>query len=269
MISFLVKNRRSFPIPNPRVETDFAFWTDEHGTVSIAAPQGHAPFQCNIGAPDYQTKEIRIDPNTPPTTVFLDYAHRLRGKVLDEAGRPLSGVLVAADGTPLPSDYGTALGERIGKRVRSHGRTQTDSDGMFSLPLPFPPAIAVIARKPGYKTEFKQFEEGKLQTWVEIHMSPAEAGIFGRVTDESGNPVQRFRIVIYGTGYLPGHAQNFDTEDGGFLIPDLPDGTYSIRASSPLIPDREFRIDRLTLRNRFFYGPIVVPLTITKAIIKK
>jgi len=272
-ISFLLKNWRAYPIPNPRVETEFAAWTDEHGMVSIAAPQGNGPFQCIIGAPDYQTKEVRIDPSAPPTSIFLDYADYLRGKVLDEANRPISGVRVTADGTPLSSDYApiSSVGPEggIGTRVRSNGSTETDSDGTFSLRLPFPPARSVTASKPGYKTERRQFEEGKYQpTWVEIHLSSAQAGIFGKVIDESGNPVQRFRIGIGARGWSSG-SQNFDTEDGRFLVSDLPEGTYTIRVTSPLILDREFRIDDLKLRNGFFYGPMLVSLKTPRPIPKK
>jgi len=274
MISFLVKNWRAYPIPNPRVETEFAVWTDEHGMVRIAAPVDSDPFQCVISAQGYQTKEVKIDPKAPPTSVFLDAADFLRGQVLDEANKPISGARVSALGTSVSSDYkvtGDGAAASVGLRMRSNGSTDTDSDGMFSLRVPFPPARSVTASKPGYKTELKQFEEGKFQpTFVEIRLHRAQSGIFGRVVDEAGNPVLRFVVLVYGyPDYMPGSTQSFDTEDGRFLVTDLPEGTYTIRVTSPMIADREYRSRELKLRNGYFYGAMLVSLTTPKPISKK
>jgi hypothetical protein len=264
-VSFLVKNRHADPIPNPGVDTDFAVWTDEHGMVDIAGPPDGSAFESTISAQGYKAKTVTISPQAPPESVILDDADNLRGQVLDEADRPIEGATV---GTMVPPEIIPGHGGPTRIKMRANRGADTDKNGMFSLSLSFLPT-SVTAGKSGYIRQTMGFEEGK---FVVIHLRAADdhthAGLFGKVVDEAGEPVQRYMVEILGESGTV-RVQHIDNKDGSFVLKDLPEGKYSIRVNSPLIPSRGVTMDDLSLRDGYFYGPLLINLVSQKQTIEK
>ncbi len=265
-VSFSVKNRHADPIPNPSVDTDYAFWTDEHGTVEIAGPTDGTAIECTISAQGYKAKTLTIRQQAPPESVLLDDADILKGQVMDEANRPIEGAIVAAVASPvIIRGHGGSM-----MKWRFNLGADTDQNGMFSLSLSFPPQ-SVTADKAGYIGQTMPFEDGN---FVVFHLrasrgnANANAGVFGRVVDEEGNPVQRFHVEILDGSHAV-TSQYIDNEDGRFVLPDLVEGKYSIRVNSPLIPTRGVTMDDLNLRDGYFYGPVSMILISQKQTIEK
>jgi hypothetical protein len=113
------------------------------------------------------------------------------------------------------------------------------------------------------------FEEGK---FVVIHLRAADdhthAGVFGKVVDEAGEPVQGFMVEILDESSTV-RVQHIHNKDGSFVLKDLPEGKYSIRVNSPLFPNRGVTKDDLNLRDGYFYGPLSITLVSQKQTIEK
>jgi len=262
-ISFSVKDRHANPIPNPSVDTDLSVWTDEHGMVEIAGQPDGSAIECTISAQGYKAKTLRISQQAPPESVLLDDADILEGQVMDEVNRSIGGAIVAAMASPviIPGRGGPS---RI--KVRVNRGAHTDQNGMFSLSLSFPPKT-VTAEKAGYISQTMPFEDGHFVVF-NLRAARGNAGVFGRVVDEEGNPVQRFHVEIL-DGSHDVTSQYIDNEDGRFVLPDLVEGKYSIRVNSPLIRTRGITVDDLNLRDGYFYGPLAITLVSQKQTVER
>ena len=187
--------------------------------------------QClvTIRAKGFAPQEIELDgaerPGASALRIALEPGHRIRGRVIDEAGRPISGCRVYfAEGENGFNSIG--------------GRLTTDVAGRFesdSLPARCP--FLFSAKGYSSKAEQKLTLDGEAEVIVTLE---AIAAIRGRVVDaESGKPVESFNVRlafptrsepddlpvrgISTTRMNPG--EDFQPADGRFVLNDLDNGS--------------------------------------------
>ncbi len=189
-------------------------------------PQGFLPIQ-RTGV------ELRTDQITDLGDLTVDPGEAIRGRVVESAGTPIEGARIE----------GTTLDGRFPRRVRSTSRR----DGSFELSgLAADAVVTVHVEAEGHaSTEPVELRvadarpvELVLHSWGRIR---------GRVVDENGDPVSRFRIrpVIEADDDLwrsvmrPDRlaSRAFEDPDGLFVYEDVPPGTYTILASVEAKPD--------------------------------
>jgi beta-lactamase regulating signal transducer with metallopeptidase domain len=202
--------------------------TDEFGVFLLDdVYEGSIGHELVVKAPKFAPQRVRFTPGTPDApgkvAIELEPGHRIRGRVVDEAGKPIRGVGVYfADGNR-------------GSGMEFGGKATTDADGRFefdSLPTgsPFNLVANGYSEIEGTKLPLDGDEE------VVVTMR-AEGVIKGRVVDaETGNPISPFNVRITFSPDRrpdePGHSlsgpratspegEQFATPDGAFVLADL------------------------------------------------
>ncbi len=196
----------------------------------VLLPAGDAPFAV----------EIAVEPGDA-----------WEGTVVDAEGRPVEGARVST------TDDGIA--------GREAPAVSTDAQGRFALPPPPPPApgrrVVLVARAAAGEAAraLRPGEEAPADLVLVLGHGRA---VVGRVTDESGAPLGRVAVRLEPLwGAMPRRAnpgpaisrllaaqaegtdslQAVSRDDGGFRVPDVPDGKYAIRlvraAGEALVPD--------------------------------
>jgi hypothetical protein len=265
-ISFVVKNRQGAAVSDPvgRYVTPAApsgmramGRGAEQGTLEWKAAPDEEPIQCIVSAKGYKTNSFTLDPKAPPSEVVLETGDTIKGWVRSESGRPIAGAVVSVIGT-RPSIPGSAL--PIGS---PEGVVDTGPDGSFSMPLSNPPVYQITVTKAGFAEQRLEFDSRSAPPIIEIRLQPAEAGFFGKVTDDVGKPVRRFSLYLKdlsAPGML-GFLRQFDTEDGRFSVTDVAPGAYSVQfLPDSVIPLTQANLPQVELRKGFYYGEVTVQL---------
>ncbi|HTK28433.1 MAG TPA: carboxypeptidase-like regulatory domain-containing protein [Vicinamibacterales bacterium] len=169
------------------------------------------------------------------------------GHAQSPPGRPVTGRVVADDtGAPIPD---AAVG--LIPRPHDGAVVLTDDDGRFTLARPSGPA-RVVAAKTGY---------GRLDVVVPADARPLEirlvrgAVIAGRVTDETGEPVQGARVSAARaeppvSGITLAVAAVTTDDRGEYRLPSLAPGRYVVSAMT------QGAIRVFTIRpNEIAFGP--------------
>lgn len=148
---------------------------------------------------------------------------RLRGRVLDESGRGVTGVDVAVFCSDAP--------------LR---RVVTDEDGGFALTFDDATTVTVIHVDEGPRTlgttdASTRFFELGADEWVEIRV-PSGGSISGRVVTEGGEPVTNAEVLAWkGTskhrGERPPMRQTVTDDEGRFVLHHL--GAFRLAARAP------------------------------------
>jgi hypothetical protein len=248
--TFVVKNTRGIPIPNPSAMGSQA-GGDEKGIITITMPPDSGPNQCQIRATGYQSKLVSIDPNAPPSEVVLEEAPTLKGRVVDDEGYPVAQANV---------------------RLFGESSVITDEAGRFLIYLSNPesPQRVISVKKPGYSDllsldPVKQWAtESSLADPIpelEIRLERAgQGGFFGRVVDAEGSPVRRFAVSL-APKVGAGQTRSFENDDGLFAVRDIPAGTYHVTIyttpASRTVEVKRVSLDSIEIRKGFFYGEIV------------
>jgi hypothetical protein len=187
-------------------------FTDARGTFVVVRAKGFAP------------QAVSVDPGTAddPTeiAVKLEPGHRIRGRVLDAAGKPIAGVWVEyAEGRRINAD-------NIG------GSSKTDAEGRFefdSLPADCPFGFELQGYSP------LQQQTLALDGDEEVTVTLQSQGLVrGRVVNAAtGAPVKAFRLRIAHSpdrepddpkGGISGkiwEGVQFEPADGQFVLDDL------------------------------------------------
>ncbi len=136
--------------------------------------------------------------------------------------------------------------------VRTNGMVQrtafTDSEGHFQIDGLPAMRVNLVAQKPGYTLPDDNFH-----SWFQVNANtPAlvlklapQSAIYGRVTDQSGQPIEHMPLHLTARSLHDGRkmweqrAMAESDEDGHFRFPNLVPGTYYV-AAGPL--DSEARI---------------------------
>ncbi|OJW15676.1 MAG: hypothetical protein BGO49_15650 [Planctomycetales bacterium 71-10] len=191
--------------------------------------------QVVVRAGGLQARRFDVEPGPAdrPGRAVIELAagHRIRGRVVDEEGRPLGNVRVAYDDGNQPFGEG--------------GSGSTDAEGLFAfdeLPAPCPFDFS----RAGYSEVRRRDLPLDGPDVVEVRMAPAGV-ILGRAVDGAGRPVGSFRVRL---GFSPQRrpdeptagltydlfepGQEFHAADGRFRLADLPVGTpLQVTVSAP------------------------------------
>jgi protocatechuate 3,4-dioxygenase beta subunit len=171
--------------------------------------------------------------------IKLDRPQIMAGKVLDDAGKPISGaevsiafMLVMHEGQP---QY------LVGAQSLEPLTTRTDAQGRFSFGRIAPDASAeFVVNKPSkatvstfnpenFRGQALQFSSGQTDIWITLG---PEARIEGTVVDKAtGRPAAGIRIMATRGRNQPnfGLTPSVSGEDGKFTIDSLVDGTHTLR----------------------------------------
>jgi protocatechuate 3,4-dioxygenase beta subunit len=140
--------------------------------------------------------------------------HVIRGRVLDESGKPARHAVVSLQG-----DF--------------YGGDTVYYDGSFSRAV-YPGTYTVVAGGYGYLTsEAQQVTVPAGANDLTFTVRRADESVFGKVTNEAGDPVCGARVEVSGDG---GISTYVSTNSGGNFALRLPDGVYTLRASAQGYP---------------------------------
>jgi hypothetical protein len=258
-VSFYIKDHFGKPIDGAIVKnTADLRKADENGQVRLDLPLESGRSEWDVSARGYIPTKITVDPVAPPSVVILEGGESFTGRVADESGRPVSGAKVTVTGSRQAS--GTpAKGSPLPTLLASEGTFETDAGGGFSLNLSDPPVTEIRVVKKGY-VEWRNQLNTRVNN-LEIRLQSAKAGLFGRVSDEAGNPVQRFTVYFQDetSTKLGTFTRVFETDDGRFAVTDVPTGAYDliVRGGNSL-PLVSVRLGRIELRDGYYFGEIPV-----------
>ena len=225
-------------------------------------------------------KRVGVTPGTreEPSEITIDLApgHRIRGRVVDEKGGPLAGVMVDFEDGRNPFGDG--------------GRVDTGADGLFSFDA-LPPNAKFGFSKAGYSDiQYRPLPLDGDEPF-EVAMSPAGV-IAGKVLDAAtGEPLTRFLVQItFSPDRRPGDplatlrsdlctpGQTFQSPEGAFQITDLVSGlplqvmvsvdgyeravAKRVEAGPPgAVPAEEFRLEPIDPKTLVSYDGQLVYVT--------
>jgi|ADurb_Met_03_Slu_FD_contig_61_261117_length_4432_multi_4_in_0_out_0_4 uncharacterized GH25 family protein len=174
-----------------------------------------------------------IDGRSEPLDM-VEGASRSGVKVKLVAARSVSGTVTDMQRRPVAGARVTAIDTSMGARKESN---VTDEQGRFTVGNLGVAPVELQAEADGYgKQTLHDVAPGG--SGVEIRLL-ALGGVKGNVIDTDGNPVKAFSAraepIDVDAGYETPRAafKTFSGAEGGFEIPNLPPGSYTINVQSP------------------------------------
>lgn len=214
-------------VRNSRFKADYAARTDANGRWEISAvPASSTSANFALDDPLFAYTMVRAD-GPEAKTIVATKATTIRGRVVDEAGKPVSGITVTVPGLML-------------NQAGGHEKTVTAEDGSFtleSLPkgLYSVAPIADIARGlVGRLQDEVRGGEGEVTTVPDLLMTPGVV-VQGTVVDaDTGVPVKGAGVSAFSSpnqrlNYTPTASRT--DENGAFSVRVLP-GKTLIRVSA-------------------------------------
>jgi hypothetical protein len=263
-VSFVVKNRQGAVVADPvghlllSLKPSFTALMQNGeqgaGTLEWVLAPDAASVPCTVSAKGYKANTFNLDPKAPPVEVILEQADIISGRVVSETGRPVQGAKVTVAGTRRDGGMPPPL----------EGVVDTDGDGRFVLPLSNPPVSQISVTRQGYVEQKLVFDSQPAPPMVEFRLQFEGAGLFGKVFDSANRPVKRFSMVFGGLPPTsnPIFSRQMESEDGAFLIKNVPAGVYRIHIQSE---GEDLQIlsavlEQVEIRKGFMYGPIQISL---------
>jgi len=151
--------------------------------------------------------------------IEIERGGSIEGRVVDEAGQPISGALIYA-------------WLHTNGRVLKTFRTASDESGRFRLDGLPQGDYRLRATAKGFLNEHRIEETTVVadQTAEVNFMLRRGAAISGTVTDEAGNPVHKARLTLAKTDGTALFAHTaFTDKNGYFSMTGLPEGTYKLK----------------------------------------
>ncbi len=245
-----------------------------------------------VPLPDPDDIQGRLGLNAPATMdVYLRPEAALRGRVVDEAGRPVAGVKVEVMDVDLLDERGREtsvfLSLRLDTLAGDFGRAVTDADGRFALPgLPSESCCWMSFERPGSKNQRALYASTSARAET-VHPDPPLAQHNGRgrhavfpadmtvamptprrldvrvVASDDGKPVPGVHVHSMGETLATGTTSGGTTDAEGKVALDLPVGTYRGLYADPDVASTS-RFIRTILRPLVVAPePAVQPLTFT------
>jgi len=231
----------------------------------IGWPQGESMYALpRVDPKDIQGRTALGSPAT--MDVYLRPEAALRGRVIDEAGRPVAGVKVEVAEVDLRDERGMETTVRLplnpGVMPGGLGRASTDADGRFRLPgLPSESCCWLFFDRPG--SNARQALYASTSAGAEIkhppptppngrgqHVaSPAEMTVTMAtprrldvrvVASDDGRPVPDIRVISTGESPTTGPFSSGTTDAEGKVALDLPAGAYPGLEAGPASADSRF-----------------------------
>ncbi len=195
------------------------------GTFALG-PLPLGPLGVSVSAPRYAPRRVELEiPARGRTTdlgdVVLEQGLAIRGRVRDREGHGIAGASVNA----LLRESGAP----------SAGEAVTEADGKFLVGGLGTGRHNVTLTAPGYAAAYATATPGGEP--LELVLEPG-GEIAGRIVDAGGAPVDEAQVSAEDPSRPRGRGRSFggraEEGDGGFVLRDLPAGTYalSVRAAS-------------------------------------
>ena len=226
----------------PRVSTDAA------GRFALEAPLSPGTYNIKVFAPGFvsSSDSVAVDGSgaAKNLTIFMQPSAMVSGRVTDEQGRPIPGIIVAAS-SPHSVNYDITMDDGVfvldtGLKTGSHdiyafnpgidvARLQSllNDAGLGLLESRVPPLFKTTDA--GYVSHVSavQLEQGKLTT-LNVQLKDSHV-ISGRVADSAGNAVQGVAVFAFdGSGAMANAAAVTDSDGQYTLGNDLATGRYTV-----------------------------------------
>lgn len=199
----------------------------EDGRYRIAASSIGGGAYVVATAPGYAQSRVVAQLPGPGSRAVADFdlvpAFRVKGRVVDEDGRPVEGAVVRSFFTG------------------SQNVATTDGEGGFRLDHldPRRSSHSVYARKEGYCEAATSVEVDGAERAIPDLVLARGVRLEGRVLDDAGAPLAGASLYI---GFSPSAYNRLDAvsrDDGSFVFPNVPAGEQTLAASHPdCAPDR-------------------------------
>ena len=203
--------------------------SDASGVFSLANRRAGEKVDLRVELPGFATGSLAgvEAPTYQPVEIELHRASRVRGRVLDEAGRPIGGAQLK-----LQVQF---TGART-RAARQHGTVTSDEDGVFLIDNVDPGEIQLTTRADGYAVnELKSLvvEPATDLDGVTVILQPG-ASVTGQVTDPAGQPVAFAQLMVQGSANaFAATVRHFARTDGEgrYRLEGLSAGRQSISAT--------------------------------------
>jgi protocatechuate 3,4-dioxygenase beta subunit len=195
------------------------------------APEGFAWPKPVLVKPENIDKPVVIDLE-PAAPVAL------RGRVVDEGGRPLAGVKVGLSRTLLEG-----IADDPWRYWREEpGAALTDAEGRFRIANLQPGCqVAVYVNKPGYAGAMSArttLIRNQDTTLADIRLEPSQRTVTGVVVNAQGQPVGGVKVTVVGFGNVTATTG----ADGRFQLAQVPHGEIYLIADAEDFPQSDARV---------------------------
>ena len=188
----------------------------------IAAGTHSASFESR----EHGDKSVEIvvrDSEVTAIEVVMTKGQSIHGRIVDEAGKPIEGLYVAA--------------EHYAEKVTSFLHAKSDHRGAFELKnaLPVPYHVKILPPNGGafVLAERKRVEvSNEPLEFVVTRLSTKLGGIRGRIVDRHGSPIGHAQVATRKVGANTSPIDHVEATTGKFSIDQLPPGKYFLSADA-------------------------------------
>lgn len=200
--------------------------TDANGAASFAIPEFNgkpASAGISVVAPGFAFKNAALKAENVEIT--LQPGVIWRGKVTDEAGKPVAGASVRVMGAMLGNVWESGV-SLFGKRNSAAYTTQTGADGSFSVAdVPAKMGLRFEVEHPDYAVKGGNDALPDAPAIIKLALG---GSVRGRVLNVAGRPIAH-ALVHANPQRLSDSPNGGQTDENGvFIIPSLATGTYNI-----------------------------------------
>jgi protocatechuate 3,4-dioxygenase beta subunit len=206
--------------------------TDQNGDVSLDLPLAPGPKNLVgvwVVAKGYAFSKAEL--NGAKTELALEKGVVWRGKVVDEAGKPLPGASVSLIGSQVGNDWKSSV-FLFGTKFAEDYVAQSGADGSFEINDVPPTGLLYRVSKPGFAGARGQDAKASAPLTVSL----VEGGIVqGKLLGVDGASLPKMRVSMQplNNGNMDGYGEALTGDDGTFVIDTLATGNYNLMVILP------------------------------------